>query len=107
GLVIGEVGDGSLAILLATDRRSAYRHARLRLSEPRSEAPLRHGEDEPEAARRHAELLADFVAHLAQVTHKSIDEIAADLRRRRYLSATEAVAYGLLHEVTRAAEPTG
>jgi len=106
GLVIGGVGGASLAILAATNRRSAYRHARLRLSQPRSDAALRQGGDEPDAARRHAELVADFVERLAQVSHKSTDEIAADLRSRRYRTATEAVEYGLIHEVAGAAEPT-
>jgi len=95
-----------LAVLAATYRRSAYPHARLRLSQPSSDAAVRQGGDEPEAARRHAELLADFVERLAQITHKSTDEISADLRSGRYLTATEAVEYGLIHEVARAAEPS-
>lgn len=101
GMVIGEVGGGSLAILAATTRRSALRHARVRLSEPRPDAELRHDADK---ARQHAELLTEFVEFLARITRRSTDEIAADLRGRRYLTATEAVEYGLIHEIAHSSE---
>jgi ATP-dependent protease ClpP protease subunit len=99
GVVIREVGGGALAILAATTHRSALRHARLRLSEPRPDADLRHYADESEAAQQHAKLLAEFVDRLAQTTHRSTDEIAADLRGRRYLTATAAIEYRLIHEI--------
>jgi ATP-dependent Clp protease, protease subunit len=95
GLVIGEVGGASLAMLMATDHRSAYPHARVRLSEPRADRTLLPA-DASDAARQHVELLADFVERLAQATHKSADAIRADLHRGRYLPASEAAEYGLL-----------
>lgn len=102
GLVIGEVGGGSLVILIATNHRSALRHARLRLTEPSPDAALRHRADQPEAIRQQGELLAEFVERLALVTHRPSNTVAVDLRSRRYLTATEAVKYGLIHEIAGA-----
>src|SRR5689334_3555301 len=36
-IVTAQAGGGALAVLAAADRRLAYRHARIRLSEPRAE----------------------------------------------------------------------
>lgn len=98
GLVIGEVGGGTLAVLMATDHRAAYPHARLRLSEPRAEVAPFLG-DTREAARHQEQLLADFVARLARATGKSTAVVRADLRTGRYLSAVDAVTYGLVESV--------
>jgi ATP-dependent protease ClpP protease subunit len=38
---------------------------------------------------------------LAAATGRTADEVAADLRSNRYLSATEAQDYGLVDEVVR------
>jgi len=100
GLVIGEVGGASLAVLTATDHRSAYPHARLRLSEPRADRTPLPG-DASEAVHQHAYLLADFVERLARTTHKTADAIRADLRRGRYLAASEAAEYGLIDALAK------
>ena len=98
GLVMGEAGGATLAVLMATGHRAAYRHARIRLTEPPAEVASLSG-DPREAVEHHAGLLADFVNRLAERTHRPADEISADLKRRRYLTAPQAVQYGLLDEI--------
>lgn len=101
-IVVGEAGGPSLVVPTAADRALAYRHARFRLSEPHLEINGRASEVEAQA-EHHVALLADFVARLAESTGKPADAIAADLRTRRYLTASEAVDYGLIDEVVTAA----
>lgn len=95
-LVIGEVGGGALALLMAAHHRLAYPHARIRLTEPHTGTLA---DDAVSSAQQHAALLTEFVDRLAQVTRRPAEQIAADLRRGRYLTAAEAVDYGLLDSV--------
>ena len=100
-IVLGEVGGGAVAILAAADRRQAHRHARIRLSEPRGGGPHLGGEI---TAEQHDALLADFVGRLTDVTGRSAEQVAGDLRAGRDLSAAEAVEYGLLDPVAERTE---
>lgn len=100
-IVVGEVGGPSLAVLTGADRALAYRHARFRLCEPHLEIVGRASEVEVQAEHQ-AALLSDFVARLAESTGKPTDTIAADLQTRRYLTAEEAVEYGLVDDMVTA-----
>lgn len=93
--VLGQVGGPALAVLAAAEQRQAAPHATLHLSEPRSAAD---GTAEQVAAHaeRHESLLTAIYQRLADVTGHSVEEIRADARAGRYLTATEAVAYGLV-----------
>ncbi len=42
-------------------------------------------------------MLDQLYLRLASVTGREVDQIRADARRGRYLTADEAVSYGLIH----------
>ena len=50
--------------------------------------------------RQQQELLWKLYGRLAQRTGRPAEEIAEDMRRGRYLDASEAVDYGLIDEIT-------
>jgi ATP-dependent Clp protease protease subunit len=92
---LGEVGGPALAVLVSADQRRAAPHAALHLFEPRSTAD---GTAEQVAAHadRHESQLAAVYQRLADATGHTIEEIRADARAGRYLTAVEAVEYGLV-----------
>jgi ATP-dependent Clp protease protease subunit len=99
-LVVGELGGGSLALLTAATGRQAHPHARFRLSDP--VLGQIHGtasEVSGEAAANQQSLDA-FRARLAELTGRDLDDIETDLRRGRFLTAPEAVEYGLVTALT-------
>jgi ATP-dependent Clp protease protease subunit len=51
-------------------------------------------------SRQQQELLWRLHARLAQRTGRPAGEIAEDIRRGRYLDATEALGYGLIDEIS-------
>ncbi len=95
----GRVGGPVIGVAAAADRRVAAPHARFRLGQPTARFT---GTPESIAAqsRQQTELLWRFHARLAQVTGRPAEEIAEDMRRGRYLDAQEALAYGLIDEIT-------
>lgn len=92
---LGEVGGPALAVLAAAERRHAAPHATLHLSEPRSTADGTADQVAAHAERHESQLDAVY-RRLSDVTGHTVDEIRADARAGRYLTATEAVAYGLV-----------
>jgi ATP-dependent Clp protease protease subunit len=92
---LGEVGGPALAVLVSADQRRAAPHAALHLFEPRSTAD---GTAEQVAAQadRHESRLAAVYQRLADATGRIPEEIRADARAGRYLTAVEAVEYGLV-----------
>src|SRR2546422_955488 len=50
-------------------------------------------------SRQHQELLWRLHARLAHLTRRPAEKIAEDMRRGRYLDATEALVYGLIDEI--------
>jgi ATP-dependent Clp protease protease subunit len=94
----GQVGGPALGIVAAGAHRAAMPHARFRLGQPR--ARFAGTPDEiAGASRRQQDLLWRFYARLARVTGRPAEEIAEDIRRGRFLDATEAHAYGLIDEI--------
>lgn len=91
----GQVGGPALGIVAAAAHRSATAHARFRLGQPTARYA---GTPEQIAAqsRQQQDLLWGLYARLARVTGRPAEEIAEDLRRGRYLDASEALAYGLI-----------
>lgn len=97
--VTGEAGGAAVAVLAAARRRLAYRHARIRLTEPRS-APVAGTADEvASAAGRYLRELEELVLRLAEITGQSRSRVETDLSAGKMLTSAEAVEYGLLHEV--------
>jgi ATP-dependent Clp protease protease subunit len=95
----GQVGGPAIGVVAAADHRSASPHTRFRLFQPTAQfsgTPDQIASD----SRRQQELLWRFHARLAQVTGRPAEEIAEDMRRRRYLDAGEALAYGLIDEIS-------
>ena len=95
---LGRLGGPSVAVLAVADRRSASPNARIRLAQPRLEAS---GTADHLSAQSHhfQDLLRRLQVELADATGQPLEEVALDLRRERYLDATEALAYGLIDEI--------
>jgi ATP-dependent Clp protease, protease subunit len=103
-LVVGEVGGAALAILAATQRREMTRHAILRLNEPRQ----RFDGTAAELAERekdHRRLVGALYQRLAEITGRTVEEIRDDAERGRIFTATQALAYGFVHDVAGMAPP--
>jgi len=95
---IGRAGGTAIGVLAVCSVRRVSPNARLRLSEPRFD--LNGTASEAAAWRRHADgQMASFVGRLAQACGKDPGEVAADLSGGRFLSAAQAVAYGLADSV--------
>ncbi|MFI5956862.1 ATP-dependent Clp protease proteolytic subunit [Cryptosporangium sp. NPDC051539] len=98
-LVVGELGGGSIALLTAVAERYAHPHARFRLSEPSiPNITGTAGELAGEAAAN-KQLVDSFHARVAELTGKSLDQIADDFRRGRFLTAADAIGYGLINDI--------
>ncbi len=91
----GQVGGPALGVLAAATERRAYPNAMFVLSEPRlgfegSATALSAREEQVRV------MLDTLYLRLADVTGREVDEIRADARRGRYLTADDAVGYGLI-----------
>ncbi len=95
----GQVAGPAIGVAAAADHRSASPHARFRLFQPTAQCS---GSPDQIASysRQQQELLWRFHARLAQRTGRPAEEIAEDMRRGRYLDAREALAYGLIDEIS-------
>lgn len=98
-LVVGELGGGSLALLTAVAERYAHPHARFRLGEPSLPHVTGVAEEIAGEVAANQFLLDAFHERLTDLTGRPIEEIRADLRRGRFLTAPAAVEYGLISEV--------
>ncbi|HYT09328.1 MAG TPA: ATP-dependent Clp protease proteolytic subunit [Mycobacteriales bacterium] len=94
----GVVGGPALGVLAAADRRQGHRHALFRLREPTGRASGRADRLAADVAE-HTRQVAHLHERLASATGRPVEEVAADLRAGRVLTAEQAVDYGLLHEV--------
>lgn len=94
----GQVGGPAIGVVAAAARRVATPHARFRLGQPRTSFS---GTPEEIAAqsRQQQDLLWRLYGLLARATGRPAEEIAEDIRRGRYLDASEALAYGLIDEI--------
>jgi ATP-dependent Clp protease, protease subunit len=97
--VTGEATGAAVAVLAAADRRLAYRHARIRLAEPRSPTVAGTADEVASAAGRYLRELEELAVRLAEVTGQPRSRIENDMSAGRILTAPEAVEYGLVHEV--------
>jgi ATP-dependent Clp protease, protease subunit len=98
-VVTSEAGGAVLAVLAAAQRRSAYRHARFRLAEPRAAGVTGTADEVAAAAGRHLRELEEVVLRLVEVTGQTRSRIEDDLSSGRILSAEEARDYGLVDTV--------
>lgn len=101
-VVVGQAVAAAAVVVAAADEASIYPHARIVLAEP--ELPPVAGDAthlEAEAAERRRLLDAAYDV-LARRCGRPREEVAQDARRRRVLTAEEAVGYGLVDRVERA-----
>jgi ATP-dependent Clp protease, protease subunit len=91
---LGTLTGPAVALLAVADRRVVGPHAVLHLREPTNGRGL-HGSELETWAAEHARQLHRFQERLAAACGRPLDEIAADMRAGRLLSAQEAQEYGL------------
>jgi ATP-dependent Clp protease protease subunit len=98
-VVTSEAGGAVLAVLAAAAQRSAYRHARFKLAEPRAAGVTGTADEVAAAAGQHLRELEEMVLRLVEVTGQTRSRIEDDLSAGRLLSAEEALEYGLIDTV--------
>ena len=98
-VVTAEAGGAVLAVLAAAQRRSAYRHARFKLAEPRAAGVTGTADEVARAAGQHLRELEEVVLRLVEVTGQTRSRIEDDLSSGRVLTAAEARDYGLIDTV--------
>ncbi len=100
-VVIGQAGGPALLVLAAGRRREMTPHATLLLTEPRTraEGPASAVAIHEEEYRRKVDA---FYLRLAEATGREVDQIRADAREGRMLTAGQALEYGLIHAVASA-----
>ncbi|MEV4637145.1 ATP-dependent Clp protease proteolytic subunit [Actinoplanes sp. NPDC049548] len=98
-VVTSEAGGAVLAVLAAAQRRSAYRHARFKLVEPRAAGVTGTADAVAAAAGQHLRELEELVLRLVETTGQTRSRIEDDLSAGRVLNAQEAKDYGLIDDV--------
>jgi ATP-dependent Clp protease protease subunit len=92
---LGTLSGAAVAVLAVADVRTAGPHASLQLVEPRPPGSVR-GWDVEAWAADHTRQVRRLQERLAQACGRPVEEIAADMRSGRLLTAQEAQAYGLV-----------
>jgi ATP-dependent Clp protease protease subunit len=99
-LCLGQVGAGAVGVVAVCAQRAALPSTRFSLCEPTTqlEAHVRNVAQwaELRAGERHR-----FCERVAAAVGKPAATVEADVQRGRFLSAAEAVEYGILDEVSR------
>jgi ATP-dependent Clp protease, protease subunit len=98
-VVTSEAGGAVLAVLAAAQQRSAYRHARFKLAEPRAAGVTGTADEVAAAAGQHLRELEEVVLRLVELTGQTRSRVEDDLSAGRSLSAAEACDYGLIDTV--------
>ena len=98
-LVVGELGGTSLALLTAVAQRYTHPHARFRLSDPSLPGITGTAGELVGEAEANRKLVEAFHGRLAELTGRPLDDLVDDFRRGRFLTAPDAVEYGLVTEV--------
>jgi ATP-dependent Clp protease protease subunit len=98
-VVTSEVGGAAIAVLAAAQRRIAFKHARIRLAEPRVATVAGTADEVTAAAGRYLRELEEMAVRLAEVTGQSRSRIEDDLSVGRIFTAEEAREYGLIDEI--------
>jgi ATP-dependent Clp protease, protease subunit len=92
---LGLLGGVAVAVLAVADRRLAGPHAVVELREPRAPSGI-PGHDLQARAAEHARQVRRLQERLAEACGRPVEQVAADMRAGRLLSAAEAQEYGLV-----------
>jgi len=98
-VVTSQAGGAAVALVAAAERRLAYRHARIRLAEPRAAAVAGTADEVAAAAGQYLRELEELAVRLAGVTGQPRSRIEDDLSSGRTLTAEQAREYGLIQEI--------
>src|SRR5947209_5835800 len=98
-VVTSQVGGAAVAVLAAAQRRFAYRHARIRLAEPRAASLAGTADEVAAAAGRYLREVEELAVRLADVTGQPRSRVEDDLSAGRVLTAEQAREYGLIDEI--------
>jgi ATP-dependent Clp protease protease subunit len=106
GWCTGQVAGTAVGVLAVCHDRTVSPHARVRLAEPRMEF---EGDARllGQLAAEHARRWAMFLRRLARATGRSTEQIAEDTARGRFLTAEEALSYGIADRVATPDSPIG
>ena len=102
---LGTIAGPAVALVAVADHRTAGPHATLHLHDPRSPVGI-PGEQLQSAARELAHRLGRLQERLAVACGRPVEQIAADMRAGRLLSADDALAYGLVDTIEPARRPS-
>ncbi len=98
-VVTAQAAGAVLGVLAAADRRLAYRHARLRMTEPRAAGVTGTADEVAAAAGQHLRELEELILRLAEATGQTRARIEDDLSAGRMFGADEARDYGLIDAI--------
>jgi ATP-dependent Clp protease protease subunit len=106
GWCTGQVAGTAVGVLAVCHDRTVSPHARIRLAEPRSEF---EGDARllEQLAAEHARRWAMFVHRLARATGRTAEQISGDTAAGRFLTAAEALSYGIADRVATPDSPIG
>jgi ATP-dependent Clp protease protease subunit len=100
GVCVGQAGGPAVGVLAVCHRRTIAPSARLRLNEPPVEAAGNARQLQQWVAAHHDRWSA-FCRRVATATNRPEEEVRADFEAGPFLTADEAVTYGLADEVAR------
>lgn len=103
-LCLGQVGSGAIGVVAVCAHRSAMPSTRFSLSEPTTQLQA-HVRNVAQWADLRAGERRRFCTRVSAATGQPPDAVEADLERGRFLSADEAVRYGILDEVSQPDAP--
>jgi ATP-dependent Clp protease protease subunit len=95
---MGRADGPAVGVMAVAHRRRAAPHARFHLTAPRFTVAGTAGDLE-RWATHHQQQLDLFVSRLSEATKRPLEHVEADVFAGRYLTAEEAVAYGLIDEI--------
>jgi ATP-dependent Clp protease, protease subunit len=99
-LCLGQVAGGAIGVVAVCSHRAALPSTRFSLCEPTTQHEA-HVRNVAQWAELRASERRRFCERVGAAAGKPSDIVEADLERGRFLSADEAVAYGILDEVSR------
>jgi ATP-dependent Clp protease protease subunit len=95
---VGQVAGPAVGVLAVCSHRSVSPHIRLRLFEPAVEVQG-HARQLEQLASVHIDRWTAFCTRVSEAAGQPVEQVREDAARGRFLSADDAVAYGLADEV--------